>query len=127
MAEPRHRPHGITAVALLMIVFGLAEAVTGFTHRFFGISTSSAATVTYAATVIGSFYVASGLLILTMRRWAAALAIALLLVDIAGRIALAVTRLYPLSSFEQILALVAGTGIAVAFAFYITAKWRLYE
>jgi hypothetical protein len=123
----KSRPRGITVVALLMIIFGLAEVVTGFTHRFFGISTSTATIFTYAAAAIGGFYVASGLLILTMKKWAAFLAIAFLVADVAGRIALADARLYPLSSFEQIFALVAGTVIAIVFAIYIAAKWKLYK
>lgn len=110
-----------------MIIFGLAEVVTGFTHRFFGISTSTATIFTYAASAIGGFYVASGLLMLTMKKWAAALAIVLLIADVAGRIALVDARLYPLSSFEQVFALGAGTGIAVVFAIYIAVKWRLYK
>jgi hypothetical protein len=110
-----------------MIIFGLVEMVTGFTHRFLGISTSTATIFTYAAAAVGGFYVASGLLILTMKKWAAVLAIVLLIADVAGRIAIAETRLYPLSSFEQIFALVVGTAIAVIFAIYIAAKWKLYK
>jgi hypothetical protein len=67
-------PLGIAVVAMLMILFGLAEVVTGFTHDFFGISTSQAATFTYAAAVIGALYVVGGLLILTLKKWAARLA-----------------------------------------------------
>jgi len=121
------RPRGVTFVALLMIVFGLAEVVTGFTHRFFGISTSTATVFTYAAAAIGGLYIASGLLILTMKKRAAALAIAFLAVDVAGRIALVDARLYALSSFKQVFALVAGTVIAIIFAIYIAAKWKLYK
>ena len=110
-----------------MIVFGLAEVVTGFTHRFFGISTSTATIFTGVAAPIDGFYVASGLLIMTMKRWAAVLAIALLVADIAGRLWLADARLYPLSSFEQVFALVVGTAIAIAFAIYIAGKWNLYK
>jgi hypothetical protein len=121
------RPRGISVVALLMIVFGLAEVVTGFTHSFFGISTSTASILTYAAAVIGGLYLASGLLILTMRKWAAALAIVLLIADVAGRIALAGTGLYALTSFRQTFAIVAGTAIAIVFAIYIAAKWKLYK
>lgn len=121
------RPLGITVVALLMIIFGLLEVVTGFTHRFLGISTSTATIFTYAAAAVGGFYVASGLLILTMKKWAAVLAIVLLIADVAGRIAIADMRLYPLSSFEQIFALVVGTAIAIVFAIYIAAKWKLYK
>jgi len=126
-APDKGRPLGITVAALLMIIFGLAEVLTGFTHTFFGISTSTATIFTYAAAAIGSFYVASGLLIFTMKKWAAVLAIALLVADVAGRIALADTRLYPLSSFAQTVALVLGTAIAIALAIYIAVKWKLYK
>jgi hypothetical protein len=52
--EPNEtRPRGILIVALLMILFGLAEVVTGFTHRFFGISTTEGVASTYAGAAIG--------------------------------------------------------------------------
>lgn len=121
------RPRGIILVAVLMILFGLAEVTTGFTHRFFGISTSNAAVFQYAAAAIGGFYVAGGFLILTMRKWAAALAIIFLIADIGGRFALVLTGLYPLGSLQQILAIVAGTAIAVAFAIYIASSWEHFK
>jgi len=62
-----------------------------------------------------------------MKKWAAATAVILLIADVAGRIVLAATGLYPLSSFEQIFALATGTTIAIVFAIYIAAKWKLYE
>src|SRR5215472_237272 len=82
------RPRGIIIVACLMILFGLAEVVTAFTHHFFGIITASVIIFTYSSVAIGMCYVAAGFLILTMKKWAAALAIVLLGVDIVGRIAL---------------------------------------
>ena len=121
------RPRGIIIVAVLMILFGLAEVTTGFTHRFFGVSTSSFTTFKYAAAAIGGFYVASGLLILTMRKWAAAFAVILLIADIGGRVALVLTGLYPLGSFQQIFAIVAGTAIAIIFGIYIAANWRHFK
>ena len=121
------RPLGITIVAVLMILFGLAEVVTGFTHNFFGITTSSVNIFTYSAAAIGAFYVVGGLLILTMKKWAAALAIVLLVADIIGRVSLVVTGLYPLNSLEQVIGIVAGTAIAVVFAIYIGSKWRLFR
>ena len=123
----RSRPWGITAVALLMILFGLAEVVTGFTHKFFGISTSQAIIFTYSAAAIGLFYVVGGLLILTMKKWAAALAVVLLIADIIGRIALVATGLYPLNSLEQIIGIIFGTVIAAIFAIYIGFKWNLFR
>jgi hypothetical protein len=115
-------PFGIAVVAMLMILFGLAEVVTGFTHDFFGISTSQAATFTYAAAVIGALYVMGGLLILTLKKWAARLAILCLLVDIVGRISLVATGLYPTNSFKQIIAITLGTATAAIFAIYIGLK-----
>lgn len=121
--NPAKRPTGIIIVALLMILFGLIEVVTAFTHHFLGISTSEASVFTYSAAAIGAFYVVAGLLILTMKKWAAALAIVLLIADIIGRIALVMAGLYPIDSFEQIFAIVMGTAIAAIFAIYI--GWKL--
>jgi hypothetical protein len=121
------RPRGIIVVAALMILFGLAEVMTGFTHRFFGISTSSATIFKYAAAAIGGFYVAGGLLILTMRKWAATCAIILLIADIGGRVALVLRGLYPLGSFQQIFAIIAGTAIAIVFGIYIAANWKHFK
>jgi len=121
------RPLGIAIVAILMIVFGLAEVATGFTHQFFGIHTSESALFTYSGAAIGVFYVLAGLLTLTMRKWAAALAIILLALDIIGRIALTVTGLYPTDSFEQTFAIIVGTAIAAIFAIYIGWKWKSFR
>jgi len=113
------RTWGIPLVAVLMILFGAAEVVTGFTHRFVGISTSSSSVFTAAGVAIGLCYVVAGVLILTRRLWAARLAIAFLIADIVGRLALVVTGLYPLNSLEQVVGIVGGTTIAAAFAIYI--------
>ena len=44
----QNRPTGIMVVAILMIVFGLAEIATGFTHNFLGLlSTASVAVSTF--------------------------------------------------------------------------------
>jgi hypothetical protein len=115
----RRRPLDITIIASLMIVFGLAEIVTGFTHNFFGLHTAQGAASAYIGAIIGALYAAAGLLILTMKRYAAILAIALLLVVVAGRVAMVMTRLYPVGNFRQTAAIVVGTSIAAGFAIYI--------
>jgi hypothetical protein len=120
------RPRGIVVVAMLMMLFGLAEVVTAFTHSFLGIITSQAVTFTLAAVAIGAFYIAGGVLILTMKRWAAALAIVLLGADVVGRVALVVSGLYPLNSSEQVIGIVVGTAIAAIFAIYIGSKWTFF-
>jgi hypothetical protein len=110
-----------------MILFGGAEVITGFTHKFFGISTAPGVISTALASGMGTLYAVAGLLILTMRRWAASLALACLVVVVVGRIALVVTGLFPLHSFEQKFAIIVGTGIAASFAIYIGSKWRAFR
>src|SRR5262249_45680407 len=110
----------------LMIVFGLAEATTGFYHQFLGIYTSQSTIFAYAAVAIGALYVGGGILILTLKWWAARLAILCLLADIAGRIALALTGLYPTTSFKQTVAIGLGTAIAAIFAVYIGSKRKVF-
>jgi hypothetical protein len=109
-----------------MIFFGLAEVVTSFTHSFFGITTSPDITFTITASVIGGFYIAAGLLILTMRKLAATIAIVLLVLDILGRITLVISGLYPLNSSEQVIGILMGTTIAALFAIYIGMKRKLF-
>jgi len=71
-----------------MILFGLAEVATGFTHQFFGVMTANGATSAYAGALIGVLYAAAGLLVLIMRKWAATLAIVCLAADVVGRVAM---------------------------------------
>ena len=123
----RDRPLGIIIVAVFTILAGGAEVVTGFTRNFFGITTSSIAIFTYSSAVIGVFYVAAGFLILTMRKWAAALAILLLGADIVGRIVLVLTGLYPTASLKNTLSIIAGTIIVVIVALYIGWKWKSFR
>jgi hypothetical protein len=121
------RSRAIVVAASLMVLFGIAEVVTGFTHEFFGITTSEAIISTYASVAIGAFYVVAGLLILTLKKWAATLAIILLGADVAGRIALVVSGFYPVNSLENATGIIAGTIIAVIFAIYIGSKWNSFR
>jgi hypothetical protein len=113
--------------ACLMILFGLAEVVTAFTHSFFGITTSSSNTFTFSSTAIGLCYVVAGVLFLTMRKWAAALAIILLSFDIVGRLALVMTGLFPTNSPKNTFSIIAGTLIAAIFAVYIGWRWKAFS
>lgn len=127
--QPTRKKHssGLTIVAGLMMLFGLAEVATGFTHQFFGLSTVQGSASTNAGVAIGLLYFLSGLLILPFKKWAAALAILCLVADVAGRIAMIVTGLYPLNTPRQIFAIVLGTMIAVIFAIYIVLKWKVFR
>jgi hypothetical protein len=123
----RSRPFGIIVAATFTVIAGLAEVVTGFTHNFFGITTSSVTVFTYSSAVIGLCYLAAGLLILTMRRWAAALALVLLGADIVGRMVLVFTGLYPTSSLKNTLSVIAGTVLVALVALYIVWKWKSFR
>lgn len=109
-----------------MIIFGIAEVVTGFRRNFFGIHTSDVATATYLGAAIGFLYSVAGILILTMKRPAVALALVLLIMVIIGRIVLVVTGLYPIDSRPQMVAIALGTATAAAFAIFIRLKWKVF-
>src|SRR5262249_55433341 len=119
-------PIGLTIVAILMILFGLAEIVTGFTHYFFGVTTTESNTATFLGATLGLCYFVGGLLILTKKRPAAIIAISLLVVDVIRRIAMVVMGLFPLSDFRQTVAIIVGTAIAAFFAVYISLRLKYF-
>ena len=124
----QRRPRAITIIAVLMVLFGSAEVVTGFTHNFLGlISTTNNSLATYGAAGVGALYAVGGFLLLRTTKRAAALALACLIAVVLGRVALVSTGLYPLNTFLQIFSIVVGTLIAVAFAIYIAAKWHSFK
>jgi hypothetical protein len=119
---------GITVVAILMVIFGLAEVATGFTHNFLGvISTARATASTYGAVIIGGLYALGGVVLFTMKKWAATFAEISLAVVVIGRIALVLAGLYPVNSFLQIFSIIVGTAIAIIFAIYVAVKWSCFK
>jgi hypothetical protein len=62
-----------------------------------------------------------------MRKWAAWVAELCLVLVVAGRIALVVTGLYPLTSFLQDFSIIVGTAIAIIFSAYIGMKWKSFK
>ncbi|MGD0752097.1 MAG: hypothetical protein ABSA23_11885 [Anaerolineales bacterium] len=127
-AAGKNRPLGILIVAILMILFGLAEVATGFTHNFIGqVSTSTASLSTILGVALGAFYFLGGLFLLTMRRAAACIAIVLLCGDVFGRVGMVLAGLYPVDSFKQTFAIVVGTLIAVFFAIYIAVRMKAFK
>ncbi len=121
------RPKGIIIASVLMVIFGIAEIYAGFSHSFFGITTSQSILFTVSGTAIGVFYLVAGLLTLTMKKLGAILAIALLVADIFGRIILVIAGLYPINTYENTFSIVAGTVIAGLFAIYIGLKWKSFN
>jgi hypothetical protein len=121
-------PRSLLVVAVLMVLFGLAEVATGFTHNFIGVVTTSGNNLsTYLGVALGLFYFLGGLLVLSKKKWAAISAIVLLCGDVIGRISMVLAGLYPVDSFKQSVAIIMGTCIAVFFAFYIILKFKSFE
>ncbi len=114
-------------IAVLMILFGLAEVITSFTHNFFGVNTAEGTASTVAGAAVGLLYVLSGIAILPMRKWGAVVAIVCLVADVAGRVAMVATGLYPLDSSRQTVAIILGTLIAAIFAVYIGLRWKSFK
>jgi len=69
------RPWGLSLVVVLMILFGLAEVITGFNRNFFGVATAKTRESAYAGAIIGMLYIVAGLFVWLMKRWAATLAL----------------------------------------------------
>jgi hypothetical protein len=122
----RKRARAVDVVAVLMILFGIAEVVTGFRHDFFGIHTAHVTMAAYLGAAIGVLYAVAGVLILTLKKTAVAFALVLLIVVIIGRIAMVVTGLYPIDSRLQLVAIALGTSIAAAFAIFIRLNWNVF-
>ena len=121
-------PIGIIIVAGLMIVFGLAEIVTGFTHDFLGLlSTASAVASTFGGVGIGALYAIGGIFLLTIKKWAAVIAEICLILVVVGRVSLVIFGYYPLNSFLQTSSIIVGTAIAIFFAIYIGVKWKSFN
>jgi len=54
MANTQKSKRGIIAVAVLMILFGIVEIITAFTHNFVGISTTQGTLSAYTTAAVGS-------------------------------------------------------------------------
>jgi hypothetical protein len=120
-------PFSIKIIAGLMILFGLAEVVTGFTHYFFGLTTSKVTISTYIGVMLGGCYFVGGLLLLTKKKWAAFIAVVLLCIDVTGRLGMVITDLYPVNTFFQITGITIGTLIAAFFAVYVGLKLKYFK
>ena len=125
--ELSQRLVGLPGIPVLMILFGVAEALAALTHHFFGVRIAEDHIASYAGAAIGTLYAVAGLLVLTMRKFAVAAAIVLLVLVIAGRIAMLLAGLYVIDTTKQILALSGGTAIAAGFAVHIGLQWHRFR
>ena len=121
------RSWGITVVATLMILFGVAEVITGlFLGHRIGVSEANSTVFAYEGPAIGALYVMGGFLLLTGKKWAAGLAEVCLAADVVGRVHLVLTDVYPFVGLAAV-AVVIGTAIAICFGIYIGLQWRFFS
>src|SRR5258706_7608420 len=118
-SENETRPLGITIVAVLMLIFGSAEVITGFRHEFFGLTTAQVNISTYLGVALGLFYFIGGLLILTKKKKAAITAIVFFCGDMIWRIAMIVAGLLPLKLFLQTFSIIFCTAPPAFFPIYL--------
>ena len=123
----KHRSWGILVVSVLLILFGLAEVPTPFTHHFFGTPTSRFQSATWLGTATGVAYSIAGFLLLPMRRRLATLSVLLLAGGVLARIAMMAAGVYSMNSFLQSLAMSLGTSFAAFFALFILLKWSSFK
>ena len=112
----------LTFFALLMIIFGIAETVTGVRHEFYGLVTTADTITKVVGFFLGLCYFFSGVLLLTFKRKPANIAFILLCIDVAGRLLMVITGMYPVDSTMQIVGITGGTSIAFLFAVYVYFK-----
>jgi hypothetical protein len=67
------------------------------------------------------------LLLLSGRKWAAALAIVLLIADVLGRVVMVLTGLYPVDSALQIVGIVVETSRVAFLAVDTELKWNTFR
>jgi hypothetical protein len=125
-AAARKRDAVLSIVAALMIISGIVEVITGFRHTFLSIHGDHDAIATYLGAGIGVLCFFAGMLILTMKKPAAALAFCLLTAGIIGRIAALVFDLHPINTSSQVFAIVLPTAIACAFLVVLALKWKSF-
>jgi len=122
IATSSSRVWDIRIVSALMIIFGIAEIHTGFSHSFFGVTTEPTVASTYAGAAIGLLYAFAGGLCLVRKRWSTWAAIISLTVVVIGRIAMVVLGYFPTTTSRQTFSIFTGTAIAAMFTVYIW--WR---
>jgi hypothetical protein len=123
---PLERDPVLTAIAALMIIFGIAEVAAGFRHAIFGIHPTHIPVGTCLGAGMGVLYLVAGTLVFTTKKPAAALALCLLAVMILGHIAMVVTDLYPTDSVSQLFVIVLGSSIACACFVVVAVKWDAF-
>ena len=94
------------------MLFGLGEVVVGFAGNYLGILSKAIAPAN-STIVVGVFYILGGVcLLLTRRKWGAALSMLFIGAEILGRIYLVLVGIAPSSGPDAIKIFIGGTSAA---------------
>jgi hypothetical protein len=119
----KRRPLGIIIVAFFAIIAGFGEIVVGVTGNYLGIL-SERMQPAFSTAVIGAFYSLGGLsLLITRKKWGAALSIAFIGAEILGRVYLVMAGIAPSSGTDLVKIVIGG---AIAFALMAYIGWRSF-
>jgi hypothetical protein len=119
----KRRPLGIIIVALFAIIAGIGEIMVGVTGNFLGIL-SNGMEPAFSTAVIGAFYSLGGWsLLITRKKWGAAVSIVFIGAEILGRVYLVTTGIAPSSGADLVKIVIGG---AIAFAVMLYIYWRSF-
>jgi hypothetical protein len=116
---------GLVAVGIFAVIAGAGEIVVGFTGNYLGIL-AHRMTPSLATVMVGAFYGLGGLRILTLRKWGAALGVAFIGAEIAGRVYLVASGMAPSTGSDAIKIIIGGV-IAVAVITYVLMQWSKFK
>jgi hypothetical protein len=119
------RGWGIVVVGVFAIVAGLGEIIVGVKGNYLGIL-SKPLELSAVTALVGACYSLGGVFILTLRKWGAALGMALIAAEILGRIYLVATGVAP-STGPDAIKIAAGAAVALALIGYVASQWRRFH
>jgi hypothetical protein len=119
----KRRPIGIIVAAVFAIIAGIGEIVVGMTGNYLGILSTSMKPA-FSTAVVGAFYSLGGLsLLITPKKWGAALSLGFIGAEILGRAYLVMADIAPSSGID-LVKVVTGGVLALALMLYI--GWRSF-
>jgi hypothetical protein len=112
-------------VAAYCIFAGLSEVWVGISGNWMGVL-STPLKPSLRTALVGTFYVAAGISLLSKRRTGALLGIVLILLEVLGRVYLVRIGRYPSSGPDFVKSVVGGV-IAILLVVYLVTQWKKFD